>query len=138
MGWRVDRRNDQAVLSIGSTGKGKVTFSRPNGVVVIAWLYLTVGIGAFAANFPRLLAAEPDSFMMEVTEAVAIVAGVFLLRRKNWARWLAIAWMAFHVAISFPDLHPLVVHLLFFFVITWGLLRPEAQEYFRPRSQASG
>jgi hypothetical protein len=74
MGWRVDRRNDQAVLSIGSTGKGKMTFSRPNGVVVIAWLYLTVGIGAFAANFPRLLAAEPDSFMMEVTEAVAIVA----------------------------------------------------------------
>jgi len=91
---------------------------------VIAWLYLTVGIGAFAANFPRLLAAEPDSFMMEVTEAVAIVAGVFLLRRKNWARWLAIAWMAFHVAISVPDLHLLVVHLLFFFVITWGLLRP--------------
>jgi len=36
----------------------------------------------------------------------AVIAGAGLLRGYNWARWLALAWIAFHVAIQ---LLPLVV-----------------------------
>ena len=32
--------------------------------------------------------------------SLAIVCGVFLLRGHNWARWLALAWIAFHVVLS--------------------------------------
>jgi hypothetical protein len=77
-----------------------------------------------------LLAREPDSYAMEVTELIAMLAGVFMLRRKNWARWLAVAWMAFHVAISVPDPGRVAVHLLFLIVIVGGLFKPDAREYF--------
>ena len=40
-----------------------------------------------------------------VIGVAAVVAGVFMLRGRNWARWLALAWMASHVAISV--FHPL-------------------------------
>ena len=109
-----------------------MTICRPNGVVVIACLYLAVGIGAFAGNFPRLLAAEPDSFAMEATEVVAVVAGIFLLRRKIWARWLAIAWMAFHVAISWPDVRLLAVHLLLSYHDRLGTAAPGSATVFSP------
>jgi len=31
---------------------------------------------------------------------IAVVGGVFLLMGHNWARWLMLAWLAFHVAVS--------------------------------------
>ncbi len=56
-----------------------------------------------------------------------------MLRRQNWARWLALAWMAFHVIVSFFDrFRGLAVHCILFAVIAWFLLRPQAARYFRP------
>ena len=69
-------------------------------VFAIAVLYVGVGLGGFVSHFPHHWQSE--DILIEVTELVAITCGVFLLRRKNWARWLAVAWMALHVAISFP------------------------------------
>jgi len=74
----------------------------PVAVILIACLYLVVGIGGFVAHFSDRRA--PDWIWVEVTEFLAIVCGVFLLRAHNWARWLASAWMAFHVVISFGEL----------------------------------
>lgn len=71
----------------------------PVSVAVIACLYLAVGIGGFVVHFQALRA--PDGIWIEITEFLAIVCGVFLLRAQNWARWLAVAWMAFHIAMSF-------------------------------------
>ena len=104
---------------------------RPAAVTVVAWLYIAVGGAMFASHFPGLLAGRADSGWVELTEALAVVAGVFLLRRRNWARWLAVAWMAFHVAISFPVVRMLAVHGAFFAVIAWVLFQPAAGRYFR-------
>lgn len=101
----------------------------PMSVIVIACLYLAVGIGGSIAHFQALRA--PDGIWIELTECLAIVCGVFLLRARNWARWLAIAWMAFHVAISFGVLRQLAIHGLFLTLIAWFLLRPEASRFFR-------
>ena len=104
---------------------------RPVAVTVVAWLYIAAGGLMFASNFPGLLAGRADSGWVELTEALGVVAGVFLLRRQNWARWLAVAWMAFHVAISFPVARLLAAHAAFFVVITWALFQPAAGRYFR-------
>jgi hypothetical protein len=51
---------------------------------------------------------------------------------QNWARWLALAWIAFHVVLS--ALHPipeLIIHAVFCAVFAWLLFRPEAARYFR-------
>lgn len=101
----------------------------PYSVIVVACLYLAVGIGGFVLHFKELRA--PDGIWVEVTESLAIVCGAFLLRAQNWARWLAIAWMAFHVAISFGDLGKLAVHSLFLILIVWCLFRADASRYFR-------
>ena len=43
-----------------------------------------------------------------------------MFRGQNWARWLALLWMAFHVAISFPVVRQVVTHSIIFALIACG------------------
>ena len=105
---------------------------RPISVLVIACLYLAVGVLGFAFHFHELLAHHSDAVWAELTELVAIVCGVFLLRGHNWARWLALAWIAFHVALSaFNNFREFAIHALICVGIAWLLLRSDANRYFR-------
>jgi hypothetical protein len=57
-----------------------------------------------------------------------------MLRGHNWARWLALAWMAFHVvlgALTSPS--QLLVHAFLLVVFGYFLLRRSASNYFFPR-----
>jgi hypothetical protein len=101
----------------------------PVPVILIASLYIAVGIGGFVVHFSEWRA--PDWIWVEVTEVLAIVCGVFLLRAHNWARWLASAWMAFHVVISFGELGQLAIHSLFLVLIVWCLFRADASRFFQ-------
>jgi len=109
---------------------------RPISITIIALVYLTVGIVGFVYHFKEIRA--PDGIGIELTEFLAIVAGAFLLRGSNLARWLALAWMAFHVVLSF--FHPLpelLIHCLFFAVFAWLLFRSPAATYFRANRPSS-
>jgi|SRR5947209_17194962 len=97
-------------------------------VFAIALLYIAVGAGGFVSHFPHHW--QREDILIEVTELVALTCGVFLLRRKNWARWLALVWMGLHVAISFPVLTQVAIHLLFFILIAWALFRSPPRSYF--------
>ena len=68
----------------------------PLAILVVAAAYLAVGIIGFVAHFHDLLATPSEGVWIELTEMLAAVAGVFLLLGRNWARWLAVAWIAFH------------------------------------------
>ena len=113
----------------GEVGEPKGRKRVPVTVIVIACLYLAVGIGGSVAHFSQHRA--PDWIWIEITELLAIVCGVFLLRAQNWARWLAIAWIAFHVAMSFGVLRQLAVHSVLIVLIVWCLFRPDASRFFR-------
>jgi membrane protein implicated in regulation of membrane protease activity len=69
---------------------------------------------------------------------LAIVAGIFLLRGSDWARWLALAWIGFHVAISFYNSwQEVAMHSVILALFAYFLLRQSAARYFRgSRSQA--
>lgn len=116
-----------------------ISSPRPLSVTAIAWLFIAVGTVTFVYHSPGLLHPHADDFLVESTELLALIAGLFMLRRQNWARWLALAWMAFHVVLSaFPPFQGLVVHVLIFGGITWLLLRSDAADYFRgPRARIS-
>ncbi|MGA2777154.1 MAG: hypothetical protein ABSF94_06325 [Steroidobacteraceae bacterium] len=103
----------------------------PVPVILIACLYIAVGIGGFVVHFGER--GAPDWIWIAVTEVVAIICGVFLLRGHNWARWLASAWMAFHVVISFGELGQVVIHSLFLVLIVWCLFRADASRFFMRR-----
>jgi hypothetical protein len=95
-------------------------------------VYLAVGTLAFVYHFRELLSLQRDSVSIELTEFLAVVSGAFMLRGHNWARWLALAWIAFHVILSvFESDHGLAIHGLLSVVIAWILFRPEAARYFR-------
>ncbi|HEV3149311.1 MAG TPA: hypothetical protein VGY94_00070 [Acidobacteriaceae bacterium] len=109
-----------------------ISSKRPISVTILACVYLAVGLGGFVAHFRELLAGHPDAVAIEVTELTAIVCGVFLFRGQNWARWLALAWIAFHVVLSaFHAIPELAIHAVFCAVFAWVLFRPEAARYFR-------
>ena len=83
----------------------------------------------FASKFDL---RNPDYVWSNVVRLLAVVGGTFLLLGRNWARWLVIAWMGFHVGLSI--LHKpfeLVVHCLFFVALLFFLFRGPASSYFR-------
>lgn len=105
---------------------------RPISITILAAIYIAVGIMGFAYHFRELLALRQDSVWIEIAEAMATLCGVFMLRGRNWARWLALAWMLFHVVVSaFNSIHQFIMHSLICAVIAWILLHPIAARYFR-------
>lgn len=101
---------------------------RPLAVTIVAWVVITVGAVGFVAHAWE---GGKDVWIVIATELVALVAGVFLLRAANWARWLAIAWIAFHVAISFGSAQKLIVHSAILIVFAVVLFHPSSNAYFR-------
>jgi len=108
---------------------------RPIAITILASLYLTVGIAGFAVHLREPLARHAfqfDDALIELTELIAIACGVFMLQGRNWARWLALAWIAFHVVVSlFDSLQKAALHLLFFGLIVYCLFRPGSRAFFQ-------
>jgi hypothetical protein len=103
---------------------------RPVSILILACVYLAVGSIGFAYHFSEL--RQPEGVWIGLTEFLAILSGAFMLRGQNWARWLALAWIAFHVILSaFREFHELAMHTLLLAVIVWFLFRPESGRYFR-------
>lgn len=109
---------------------------RPISVLILDCLYLAVGGIGFVYHFPHHLPLHQDDIWIELTELLAVVSGAFMLRGHNWARWLALAWIAFHVAISFPELGRVAIHTAFLALFAWVLFRPDARQYFSPAGTA--
>jgi hypothetical protein len=110
--------------------------SRPIAVTIIACLYIVTGVVGFAFHLsdfnapPRI---QYDIVCIELISLIAIVCGIYLLRGSNWARWLALAWIACHVVLSaFHSWLQLVVHSLLCAAFAYFLFRPKATQYFRP------
>lgn len=115
---------------------------RPRAVTVIGWLYLAAGLVGFSYHFTSLNPTDPfanDAVWILSVRLLAVVAGAFLLRGHNWARWLVLAWMAWHVYLGARhELASLVMHGLLLAVLAWFLFRPNARTYFRPAATPVG
>jgi glucose uptake protein GlcU len=108
---------------------------RPLSVTMIGYLYIAMGAIGFVYHSSEFRAGEAfryDMLGIELIRLVAVVCGIFMLREHNWARWLALAWIGFHAILSaFHTLPELAIHCLFFAVIAWCLVRPDATRCFR-------
>jgi hypothetical protein len=107
----------------------------PIPVVIVVAVYLLVGVMGFVYHFRELTAGHQDAIAIELTELTAVVAGVGLLMQKNWARWLALAWVVFHVVLSlFHPLGELLIHAILCILIAWLLFRPATAQWFKRAS----
>ena len=69
-------------------------------------------------------------WMIHVSAIVAIVGGLFLFKGQNWARWLLVLWMAFHIVVgALHGLGPLLTHVVIFSVVLFFLFRRTASAY---------
>src|SRR6266850_4802258 len=111
---------------------------RPLSITVISWLFVAAGAIGLAYHATEFKAGRPfqyDVVWVSLVRLLAILCGVFMLRGSNWARWLLLVWIAFHVILSaLHSLSALVVHSLLFAVIAYFLFRPQAVTYFRGRT----
>jgi phosphatidylserine synthase len=107
---------------------------RPVVITVLGWLYIVVGAVSTAAHFAdfRTHKLVMNEFVgITVLGAAAIIAGVYMLKRQDWARWLALVWIAAHVVISaFHPLHEFIVHCVLLALFAYLLFRRESREYF--------
>ena len=136
-----------SLVTGASTTSGSATpptgevVKRPRSVTVIGYLFIAVGIVGIvyhAADLTRQSLLESDAVLVLLVRLLAIVAGVFILRGANWARWLALAWLGFHVILSaFNSFPETLMHLALSVVIAYVLLRPGASAYFRATTRPS-
>jgi hypothetical protein len=111
--------------------------SRPLAVAIIAVVYVVAGLAGLVSHLAQIHLTRPfeaDVFWAALVALIAILAGVFLWLGHDWARWLALAWIGFHVVLSFfHSTREVVVHGLLFAIFAWFLFRPQANDYFRSR-----
>jgi len=112
---------------------------RPIALIIVSVAFIAIGFGSlFKGVWPVVKGGTAigsheltDSAIVTVSAIVAILSGVFMLRGANWARWLAIAWMAFHVVISM--LHnpfELAIHSVMLVVLVLVLFWGRTSRYF--------
>ena len=107
---------------------------RPILLILVSLLFIVVGIGSLSAGVWPIIptrAVRLDSVIVTVSGLTAILSGVFMLRGTNWARWLCIAWLGFHLVVSFwHNTAELAVHTLFLAVIAFILFWTSAAGWF--------
>jgi hypothetical protein len=117
------------------------TKNRPYEVTVMGWLFIAVGVLALAYHLTQVKSFRPfpiDILDIFAVELLAVICGLYILRGHNWARWLAVAWMAAHlIAMIFHSRQELLVHAVLFILVGYALFRPASTAYFRARTQHS-
>lgn len=107
---------------------------RPLAVTILSWLFLATGVVGFVFHFLDYRSQHAfgyDAIWILSLRALAVVCGVFMLRGSNWARWVTILWLAFHVGIgALHSLPQALVHVGILAVFVYFLFRPEATKFF--------
>jgi hypothetical protein len=108
---------------------------RPLSITIVSWLFIAVGIVALAYHSTHI--SEAHIVWVLFVRFLAIVAGVGMLFRQNWARWLTAAWIAYHVYLSLHHhaASELIVHALLFITIVVFLFWPSSTAYFRDKNR---
>lgn len=114
---------------------------RPVSIAVISWIFIVVGIITFVTGLLPLIDQGISEFMAEcsvefvvsqIVRTLAVVSGVGMLFGFNWARWLLVGWLGYHVILSiFHPLFELLVHGLLFVVMLYFLFRTQVSAYFK-------
>ena len=111
---------------------------RPISVTIISLIFIVAGALGLVYHLPDLKVQHPfhsDIVWISLVRLLAIVAGAFMLRGNNWARWVAVAWIGFHVIVSaFHPWQELAVHGVLFVIIVFFLFRPVANRFFGTRA----
>jgi len=109
--------------------------TRPIPVLITAFVYIlagSVGLLYHGNEYAGQGFVQHELIWVLLIRVLAIICGIFLLKGANWARWLAIAWMAYHVVLSlFHSLSEAVTHLIILAIVAFLLFLPKSSAYFK-------
>jgi len=122
-------------MNISLNGQVQTAKKRPVYIVVIGVVFITLGLldiwrGATPLTSGAAHLTGEDFAVLSIGIA-ALLGGIFVLKGRDWARWLLAIWMALHVALSIRDPYVLLAHLVIFALLLAGLFHPAASSYFR-------
>ena len=107
---------------------------RPIPVTILGYLFIVAGLVGLAYH----LSERPlDRWvaLISLIRIIAVVGGVFLLKGHNWARWLMLGWLAFHVGVSaFHSLSDCIAHAVLLLAVAYFLLTAPDSKYFQASS----
>src|SRR5258705_12022186 len=104
---------------------------RPLPVTILGCLFIAAGLVGLVYHFQER-PLEPGIVLVSLVRLLAVIGGVFLLLGHGWARWLLIAWLAFHVGLrAFYFLSGNLAHLALLVLVGYFFLRPPAFNFFR-------
>jgi hypothetical protein len=113
--------------------------SRPWSVVVVSCLLIAagfIGLVFHFADFRNMHSMGSDVILVTFVRLLAVLTGAYMLAARNWARWLAMAWIGFHVVVSaFHPLRELAMHIVVFAVFAAALFHRGATQYFSSLKQ---
>jgi hypothetical protein len=117
--------------STGSATDSLNAMKRPLPVTIIACLFIVAGLVGLVYH----LSESPlDHWivLVSIVRIIAVVGGVSLLMGHNWARWLMLAWLAFHAVVSaFHSLSEFMPHVVLLMIVGYVLLGSPSSKYFR-------
>ena len=104
---------------------------RPIPVTILGYSFIVAGLLGLAYH----LSDRPlDRWvaLISLIRIIVVVGGVFMLKGRNWARWLMLGWLAFHVGVSaFHSLSDCIAHAVLLLAVAYFLLTPLDSQYFR-------
>jgi hypothetical protein len=107
---------------------------RPISITVLGVLLIlagSVGLVYHATEFKTVQPFPWDLLLISIVRMLAILAGAYMLLGRNWARWLALAWIAFHVVVgAFHGTVQFAMHSALLLVFAFLLFRPAAKTFF--------
>ena len=108
---------------------------RPLSVTLISYLFIAAGVVGIIYHASELKdVAMPEVGLVLFVRMLAIIGGVFTLRGANWARWLLVAWIIYHVILSFyHSTAELIMHFVLSIVVVISLFYPKANTYFKKK-----
>ena len=110
-------------------------------VVAVGVLFLALGVlDVYRGVAPLFGSVRPSQLATDDLQVLAIgvaalLGGFYVLRGRNWARWLLAAWMALHVAISVGQPAALAAHLVIFGFVAYLLFRSRSSAHFAPTAE---
>lgn len=110
---------------------------RPIPVIIVSTLFILVGCVGFAYHVKELSGKPHETIWVLLVEILAVSCGILLLFKINWARWLAIAWLLYHVIISaLNSTSEMIAHIVYLVIISVLLFLPASSAYFKVKAGA--
>jgi len=108
---------------------------RPVPIIIVSALFILVGCVGFAYHIKELSAKPYETIWVLFVEVLAVACGILLLCKINWARWIAVAWLLYHVIISSVNsTSEMIAHIVFLIIVSVLLFLPASSRYFEAKA----